>query len=283
MVSSPSPPRPVTIDDLMRVRAMSDVRISPDGERVAYVVSEASFERNAYEPAIFVVSSSSGPEPVKLTSSTRIFNRPLPAARLKWTPDGKALSFLAWVGERPQVMTLPIAGGEPKQMTSAPEGVSTYEWAPDGRTIAYLSVQSMSEEEERRRKDQTFVIQVDRQNRPPRLWLQALDGGAPRAMTPLDHFVDGVSWMPDGRSLVYSAAPFSGFMAPYRPLCTPLREREERRGFSSSARGSTTRLRSHPMGATSRSSRPAAADCSRRRADSRSSRSTARRRAHRGC
>lgn len=223
MVSSPSPPRPVTIDDLMRVRAMSDVRISPDGERVAYVVSEASFERNAYEPAIFVVSSSSvvsgfsrtGPEPVKLTSSTRIFNRPLPAARLKWTPDGKALSFLAWVGERPQVMTLPIAGGEPKQMTSAPEGVSTYEWAPDGRAIAYLSVQSMSEEEERRRKDQTFVIQVDRQNRPPRLWLQALDGGAPRAMTPLDHFVDGVSWMPDGRSLVYSAAPFSGFMAPY--------------------------------------------------------------------
>ena len=112
-------------------------------------------------------------------------------------------------------MTLPIAGGEPKQMTSAPEGVSTYEWAPDGRTIAYLSVQSMSEEEERRRKDQTFVIQVDRQNRPPRLWLQALDGGAPRAITPLDHFVDGVSWMPDGRSLVYSAAPFSGFMAPY--------------------------------------------------------------------
>ncbi len=214
VLSTPLVPRPVTIDDLMRVRAMSDVRISPDGERVAYVVSEASFERNAYEPSIFVVPSAGG-APTKLTSSTRIFNRPLPAARLKWTPDGKALSFLAWVGERPQVMTLPIAGGEPKQMTSAPEGVSTYEWAPDGRTIAYLSVQSMSEEEERRRKDQTFVIQVDRQNRPPRLWLQALDGGAPRAITPLDHFVDGVSWMPDGRSLVYSAAPFSGFMAPY--------------------------------------------------------------------
>jgi len=29
--------RPVTVDDLMRLRAILDVRISPDGERVAYV------------------------------------------------------------------------------------------------------------------------------------------------------------------------------------------------------------------------------------------------------
>jgi Tol biopolymer transport system component len=115
-------PRPVTVDDLMRARAMSDVRLSPDGERIAYVVSEASFERNAYEPAIFVVPYAGG-APAKLTSSTRIFNRPLPAARLKWTPDGSALSFLAWVGDRPQVMMLSIGGGEPRQITSAPEGV----------------------------------------------------------------------------------------------------------------------------------------------------------------
>jgi dipeptidyl aminopeptidase/acylaminoacyl peptidase len=214
MTSSPPTQRPVTIDDLMRMRAMSDVRISPDGERVAYVVSEASFERNAYEPAIFVVPSASGP-PVELTPSTRIFNRPLPAARLKWTPDGSALSFLAWVGERPQVMTLPIGGRTAKQVTSAPEGVTNYEWAPDGRAIAYLSAEPMSPDEERRRKDQTFVIQVDRQNRPPRLWLATLDDAPPRALTPPEHFVDGLTWAPDGRSLVYSAAPFSGFMAPY--------------------------------------------------------------------
>jgi dipeptidyl aminopeptidase/acylaminoacyl peptidase len=119
------------------------------------------------------------------------------------------------VGERPQVMTLPLAGGEPKQITSAPEGVTNYEWAPDGLAIAYLSLESMSAEEECRRKDQTFVIQVDRQNRPTRLWVSALDGTSPRALSPPDHFVDGLTWAPDGRSLVYSAAPFSGFMAPY--------------------------------------------------------------------
>ena len=206
--------RPVTIDDLMRMRAISDVRISPDGSQVAYVLSEASFERNAYDPALFVVATKGG-EPVRMTAaSTRILNRPLPTPRLRWSPDGKSLSFLAFVGERPQVMVLSAAGGEPRALTSAPDGVTTYEWAPDGGAVAYLSLEPMSADEERRRKEQTFVIQVDRQNRPARLWVQKIDGPA-QVISPPEHFVDGLTWAPDGRSLAYSAAPWSGFTAPY--------------------------------------------------------------------
>ena len=42
----------VTVDDLMKVRSILDVRISPDGESVAYVITTPSLERNAHEPAI---------------------------------------------------------------------------------------------------------------------------------------------------------------------------------------------------------------------------------------
>ena len=34
--------RPVIVDDLMKLRAIVDVRISPDGEHVAYVTSTPS-------------------------------------------------------------------------------------------------------------------------------------------------------------------------------------------------------------------------------------------------
>ena len=114
-------------------------------------------------------------------ASTRIFNRPLPAPRLRWSPDGKNLSFLAFVDERPQVMVLDAARGEPRAVTSAPDGVTTYEWAPDGGAVAYLSLEPMSADEERRRKEQTFVIQVDRQNRPARLWVQKIPMGRRRS------------------------------------------------------------------------------------------------------
>ena len=44
--------RSVTVDDLMRVRSITDVRISPDGERVAYVVSTPSLPKNEHETAL---------------------------------------------------------------------------------------------------------------------------------------------------------------------------------------------------------------------------------------
>ena len=70
--------RSVTIEDLMRLRSIVDVRISPDGKRVAYVVSTPSFETAAHEAVLHVVPASGG-TPLRMTHSTRIFNQPLPA------------------------------------------------------------------------------------------------------------------------------------------------------------------------------------------------------------
>src|SRR4029077_17537556 len=58
--AAPSGRRPVTIDDEMKLRAIVDVRISPDGERVAYVVSTPSLEKNEHEGALFLVPSGGG-------------------------------------------------------------------------------------------------------------------------------------------------------------------------------------------------------------------------------
>ena len=79
--------RPVTVDDLMRLRAIVDVRISPDGERVAYVVSTPSLPKNEHEAALFVVPSGGGP-PTRVGETVRIFNVPVPRPQLRWSPDG---------------------------------------------------------------------------------------------------------------------------------------------------------------------------------------------------
>ena len=52
--------RPVTVDDLMKLRAIVDVRISPDGEHVAYVTSTPSLGTNEHDGALFVVDSTGG-------------------------------------------------------------------------------------------------------------------------------------------------------------------------------------------------------------------------------
>ena len=80
----------------------------------------------------------------------------------------------------------------------------------------------MPADEERQRQDRSFVIRADAPDRPARLGRcsgsAAPDGQGRRRQrrcTPPAHYVDGLSWSPDGREIAYSAAPRTGFSAPY--------------------------------------------------------------------
>jgi dipeptidyl aminopeptidase/acylaminoacyl peptidase len=206
----------VTVDDLMKLRSIVEVKISPDGKRVAYVVSTPSLGRNVHDAAISVVSVLGG-DARRIAEGTRVFNTPLPAPRLRWSPDGASVSFLGLAADKPapQVFAVAAMGGEARALTAAAEGVIGYEWAPDGKSLAYLTRDPMSEEEQKQRKDNSFVTRVDAPERGRRLWLQPQDGALPRALTPPAHYVDSFSWSPDGREIAYSAAPITGFMAQY--------------------------------------------------------------------
>ena len=199
-------PRQVTIDDLMGLRTINDVKISPAGDRVAYTVSTPSVERNAHEPALFIIGATGG-TPKRLAETYRISAPALPAPRLRWLPDGKTLSVLMMGPGGPQVATINPESNRVTLVTSAPTGVAAYEWSPDGTFIAYLS------------RDNGTVPPIANKvgSKPPatRLWIQAVAGVAPKALTPPDQFVDSFSWAPDSRELAYSHAPFAGFMAPY--------------------------------------------------------------------
>src|SRR5262245_14549664 len=212
--------RPMTIDDEMKLRAIVDVRISPDGARVAYVASTPVLPKNEHEGALFVVPATGG-APRALGSSVRIFNTPVPRPQLRWSPDGTEVSLVGFdAGGRPQVFAIPVAGGDPRALTSAPEGVFGYEWSPDGTRIAYLTRDPMPSDEARRRQDRSFVIRADAPDRPARLVVQRVSdtagGRTAEMLTPPTHYVDALSWAPDGREIAYSAAPRSGFSAPYR-------------------------------------------------------------------
>jgi len=198
----------------MRLRSLLDVRMSPDGERVAYVVSQPSLEKNEHAATLHVVPSAGGPSR-RLGETLRIFNVPTPTAKLRWSPDGANLSLLAFDGERPQVFAIPVSGAAPRRLTNASEGVFGFEWAPDGSSVAYLTREPMSADEARKRQDKSYVMRVDAPELPTRLVVQSLDGRAPHTLTPPTQYVDSLSWKPDGREIAYSAASISGFTAAY--------------------------------------------------------------------
>ena len=199
--------RPITVDDLMGLSTINDVEIAPAGDRVAYTVSTPSVPTNTHETALFVLPVGGG-TPVRLAAEARIFVPALPAPRLRWAPDGTRISFLATVESRPQVFVVSPEGGPAHAVTTAPEGVTSYEWSPDGTRLAFLT------------RDRAPAPPVANQagSLPPavRLWVQ--DVGSPpsaRALTPDDRFVDSFAWKPTGEEIAFASSPTSGFMAPY--------------------------------------------------------------------
>ncbi len=193
----------VTLDDVMKLASIVDVRISPQGDRVAYVVSRPSIEKNQHETELFVVAASGG-MPRRLAESTRIFNTPLPAPKLRWSPDGTQISFVG-LSQGPQVFVVDLANNQARQVTAAAQGVFGYEWSPDGKRLAYVTRDAATPDP---------VTRVDAPQPPTRLALQPL-GGTAAILTPPSHFIENFSWAPGGNEIAYAASPFPGFTAQY--------------------------------------------------------------------
>src|SRR5919202_2392664 len=120
--------RAVSIDDLYRLRFVSDPRISPDGTQVVYVVAWADSDRTRYRSQL-MLAPTDGSQPARpLTSGRHRDGAP------RWSADGRRLAFLSdrAEDERRQVFLLSMEGGEPQQITSLKHGAGAPVWSRAG-------------------------------------------------------------------------------------------------------------------------------------------------------
>ncbi|MFQ6046911.1 MAG: TolB family protein [Gemmatimonadales bacterium] len=132
-------PRALEVNDLFAMKRVGDPQISPEGEWVAYTVTETNLEEEKSETRIWMVPTAGG-EAIPMTREGTSASRP------RWSPDGRYLSFMsARDGGKTQVWSLNRLGGEAQQLTDVKQGVSDYVWSPDG-TRLLLSIRDPEEE-----------------------------------------------------------------------------------------------------------------------------------------
>ena len=88
--------RPVTVKDVISMKQLSDPRISPNGSRVAFVVTETDDERNINDSDIWLVATDGG-------GAYRATRGPKRDDTPRWSPDGSKIAFLSDRGDKLQI------------------------------------------------------------------------------------------------------------------------------------------------------------------------------------
>ncbi len=120
--------RRFTVEDLLKVRRVSDPQVSPDGKHVAFVIGDVNWDANKVISQIFVV-------PINGGNIKQLTNAATSSTAPRWSPDGKRIAFV----HDEQIWTMEPDGDNKDQVTKISTSATAPVWSPDGNWIAFTS------------------------------------------------------------------------------------------------------------------------------------------------
>ena len=202
----------ITPEDVLTIRELSDVKLSPDGKQIAFVVSEPNDPKKPREPRasnIWVVPTDGREPPRPLIVGLKSADTP------GWSPDGHTLAFLSDRGDAEAVgdgsrQIYLLRDGEKKalKLSDVPGGVDQYQWSPDGKMIAFIGRdQSSAEELAKKAGGDDAIVRSESNLKFSRLWTVNLSDGKTVQVTKDNLEIVELAWSPRGDEFALIVAP----------------------------------------------------------------------------
>jgi len=207
--------RGITPEDYFQFEFISDARIAPGGKQIAYVLSTIDQKKNRRATSIWIIEADGHSPPRRLTAEGFNSNAP------RWSPDGSLLAFLssrntdgAAETARSQICILHMDGGEAQTLSHLKNGVSVFQWSPDGKRFVAVSRSGPSDQLEpsARKSDVRHYKHISYKfndtgwfdDKRSHLWVIDAGAGTEKQLTSGDDWNDtDPQWSPDGSRIAF--------------------------------------------------------------------------------
>ena len=129
--------RPMTFEDMMKMKRLGETAVSPDGKWLAYSVTTVDLDKNTKTPELWLQAIAGG-EPLKLAVGQPGDGGP------QFAPDGKRILFQSSRGGSQQVWLADFDAAtgltsNAKKLTSIATEADNALWSPDAKSIVLTS------------------------------------------------------------------------------------------------------------------------------------------------
>ena len=190
---------------VLKMKNISSLSISPDGNKIVYAVREAIMtdEASEYINTIYLANAD-GSNTVQLTRNTKNNTNP------KWSPDGKWIAFTSNREGKNNLYMIAVAGGESEKITDVKTAINDFNFSPDGSMIAFTVTDAPSDTDDKNKKGKNDWYFMDEDYKQSRLYIVRInekDTGNKRkqqVLTKENRNIMSFAWSPDNNWIAYA-------------------------------------------------------------------------------
>ncbi|WP_333607144.1 S9 family peptidase [Arsukibacterium sp.] len=132
-IAQASETRPITANDLWQATRIGSPVVSPDGKQALFTATRYDVTTDRGNADLYLLDIASGRQ-------TQLTFDEGSESGVQWSPNAQQLAFVARRGNSSnQLFVMNSKGGEARQVTKLPVGVSAPRFTPDGKAIIFMA------------------------------------------------------------------------------------------------------------------------------------------------